>query len=318
MKIFITGISGFIGYHLARKLFSQGHHVLGIDSYNSYYDVALKRARSGKLDELGIENSYDDLSVLAFKPHWFNKLEDVDVVIHLAAYAGVRYSLDHPKLYMDNNIIATQNLISACEKHKVNTVFYASTSCIMANNPLPWNEDEKLGHQSNPYAISKAANESQFKCSKIPINVGLRFFTVYGPWGRPDMALFDFTKNIIAGNPIQLFNNGDMVRDFTYVDDIINGINILLQTSQKTPEKLEDIYCIGRGEKVMLMDFVDEIEKNLDRKAIRELVPMHPADTHITWSDTTKLQKLGYDPKVSIAEGVEKFVSWYKDYYKIN
>ena len=193
-------------------------------------DVALKRARSGKLDELGIENSYGDLTVLAFKSDWFNKLEDVDVVIHLAAYAGVRYSLDHPKLYMDNNIIATQNLISACEKHKVNTVFYASTSCIMANNPLPWNEDEKLGHQSNPYAISKAANESQFKCSKIPINVGLRFFTVYGPWGRPDMALFDFTKNIIAGNPIQLFNNGDMVRDFTYIDDIINGINILFTT----------------------------------------------------------------------------------------
>ena len=318
MKIFITGISGFIGYHLARKLFSQGHHVLGIDSYNSYYDVALKRARSGKLDELGIENSYGDLTVLAFKSGWFNKLEDVDVVIHLAAYAGVRHSLKQPKLYIDNNITGTQNLINACEKYKINTVLYASSSSVMANNSIPSNEDEKLGPGLNPYAYSKIANESQFKSSNIPINVGLRFFTVYGPWGRPDMALFDFTKNIIAGNPIQLFNNGDMVRDFTYVDDIINGINILLQTSQKTPEKLEDIYCIGRGEKVMLMDFVDEIEKNLDRKAIRELVPMHPADTHITWSDTTKLQKLGYDPKVSIGEGIEKFVSWYKDYYKVN
>jgi len=316
MKIFITGISGFIGYHLARKLFSQGHHVLGIDSYNSYYDVALKRARSGKLDELGIENIYGDL--VGHSDRWFNKLKDVDAVIHLAGYAGIRHSLEHPKLYIDNNITGTQNLIDACVEHKINTVLYASSSSVMANNSLPSNEDEKLGPGLNPYAYSKIVNESQFKCSKIPINVGLRFFTVYGPWGRPDMALFDFTKNIIAGNPIQLFNNGDMVRDFTYVDDIVNGINILLQTSQKTPDKLEDIYCIGRGEKVMLMDFVDEIEKNLNRKAIRELVPMHPADTHTTWSDTTKLQKLGYKPTVSIAEGVENFVSWYKDYYRVN
>jgi len=320
MKIFITGIAGFIGYHLARKLFSQGHDVSGLDSFNDYYDPSLKKTRASKLSDLGIEVFDCNLTSDAFKfyknAHRLTtpqpSLEGVETVIHLAAYAGVRHSMLDPHLYIQNNIIASQNLIDRCEKDGVNRILYASTSCVMAGNPLPWKEDVNLGHQLNPYGFTKATTESQFKTSKIKNTTGLRFFTVYGPWGRPDMALFDFTKNIIAGNSIKLFNNGDMTRDFTYVDDIVNGILLLLNAEGK------EIYNIGRGEKVKLLDFVKEIEKNLGRKAITELVPMHPADTQTTWSDTSKLQKLGYDPKTSIAEGVENFVNWYKDYYKVN
>ncbi len=312
MKIFITGIAGFIGYHLARKFFSQGHHVLGIDSYNNYYDVSLKRSRAAKLDDLGIEVSYGDLTTTTFKSDWYDKLEGIDAVVHLAAYAGVRYSLEFPKLYINNNIIGTQNLIEACENWNVNKVLYASTSSVMNGNPVPWDENTKLYNQKHPYGYSKVVNESQFQMSSIENTIGMRFFTVYGPWGRPDMALFDFTKNILAGNEISVFNNGDMVRDFTYIDDIVNGVTILLEQSGK------NIYNIGRGEKVQLMDFIHEIEKNLNQKAKIKMAPMHPADAKETWSNTDKLKALGYNPKVSIAEGVENFVNWYKDYYKVN
>jgi len=312
MKIFITGIAGFIGYHLARKLFSQGHHVLGIDSYNHYYDVSLKRSRTAKLEDLGIEVSYGDLTLTTFKSDWYNKLNNVDAVVHLAAYAGVRYSLEFPKLYINNNIIGTQNLIEACENWNVNKVLYASTSSVMNGNPVPWDENTKLYNQKHPYGYSKVVNESQFQMSNIKNSIGMRFFTVYGPWGRPDMALFDFTKNILAGNEISVFNNGDMVRDFTYIDDIVIGVTILLEQSGK------NIYNIGRGEKVQLMDFIHEIEKNLNQKAKIKMAPMHPADAKETWSNTDKLKALGYNPEVSIAEGVENFVNWYKDYYKVN
>tara|TARA_R110002074_G_C12537586_1_gene665448 strand:- start:713 stop:1678 length:966 start_codon:yes stop_codon:yes gene_type:complete len=319
-KIFITGIAGFIGYHLARKLFSQGHDVSGLDNFNDYYDSSLKRTRESKLTDLGIEVFDCDLTSESFKfyknAHRLTtsqpSLEGVETVIHLAAYAGVRHSMLYPHLYIQNNIIASQNLIDRCEKDGVNRILHASTSCVMAGNPLPWKEDEKLGHQLNPYGYTKATTESQFKTSSIPNTISLRFFTVYGPWGRPDMALFDFTKNIILGNPIKLFNNGDMIRDFTYIDDIVNGIILLLDIKGK------EIYNIGRGEKVNLLDFVHEIEKNLNRKAIKEMVAMHPADTQTTWSDTTKIKKLGYNPKVSIGEGIENFVNWYKSYYKVN
>ena len=224
--------------------------------------------------------------------------------------------------YVESNLIGTFHILEMARKYKLDHLLMASTSSVYGSNKdMPLHETQKCDTPMSFYAATKKSNEtmahSYSHLYDIPTTI-FRFFTVYGPWGRPDMALFDFTKNIIAGNPIQLFNNGDMVRDFTYIDDIINGINILLQTAQNTPDKLEDIYCIGRGEKVMLMDFVDEIENNLSRKAIRKLVPMHPADAQTTWSDTTKLQKLGYHPKVSIAEGVEKFVSWYKGYYKVN
>ena len=315
-KILITGGAGFIAYHLAQKLQAEGHRVCGFDNYNDYYDVNLKYARARSLATRGIEVITGDLvnlidvefAVTTFAP---------DVVIHLGAYAGVRHSLDHPKLYVDNNINGTHNLIEVCEKRGVNKIIYASTSCVMAGNELPWNESEKLGYQLNAYGYSKATNEAQFMASKIPVTIGLRFFTVYGPWGRPDMALFTFTKSIIDGTPIKLFNYGDMIRDFTYVDDIVQGVNIVINRAINTTQNLKEVYNIGNGEQVQLLDFVSEIEKNVGKEAIRELVEKHPADTQATWSDTTKLQALGYKPTTSVKVGVAKFVEWYKEYYAI-
>ena len=315
--VMITGCAGFIGYHLAQSLQDDGHKVSGFDNFNHYYDVSLKNARANNLRVRSIEVSYDDLKDLTGLTE-FMKRHKPDIVMHLAAYAGVRHSLEEPQTYIDNNVTGTQNLIEACNAAGVDQVVYASTSCTMAGNELPWKEDEKCGYQLNPYGFTKSTNECQFISSKILKTTGLRFFTVYGPWGRPDMALFDFTKNIVAGNEIELFNYGDMIRDFTYVDDIVNGIVIVLNQSLSQTEEFNEIYNIGYGEQVQLVDFVDHIETNLGRKAKRKLVPKHPADTQATWSDTTKLQKLGYKPTVSIAEGVERFVSWYKLYYGVN
>lgn len=316
MKIVITGCAGFIGFHLAQKL-RAGNKVSGLDNFNSYYDVELKRARDRILkhslgihvEPVDLRNKNQLIKRLAYcKP---------DIVIHLAAMAGVRHSMDDPEAYIENNIVGTHNLIEACDLLNIDKVVYASTSCVMAGNPLPWKEDEKLGVAKNPYGYSKATNEAQFISSQIDSTIGLRFFTVYGPWGRPDMALFDFTKSIIEEKPIKLFNNGDMVRDFTYVDDIVQGIKIVIDRINEN-SGINEIYNIGYGQKVQLMDFVNHIEQNLDRKAIKEFVPMHPADTHKTWSDTTKLRKLGYSPETPIGKGVYEFVKWYKDYYHVN
>lgn len=305
----VTGAAGFIGSHVCKWLMSEGYDVVGIDNYNDYYDPELKKDR---VKDLGIPVQSIDLNHLS---HFRGILLRCDAVIHLGAYAGVRYSMDHPRKYIETNILGTQTLIEMCEDVGIQKVLYASTSSVMAGNTLPWKEDEPMSRSLNPYAASKKFNEMQFGISQIEAAVGLRFFTVYGPWGRPDMALFSFTKNIVEGKPITLFNNGDMIRDFTYVDDIVQGISVAFKQLDK-PTK--EIYNIGRGEKVQLMDFVHEIEKNLGRKAIIEYAPMHPADVHETWSDTSKLQALGYKPKTSIAEGVEKFIQWYKDYYKVN
>ena len=316
-KICITGGAGFIAFHLTHKLKVLGHDVCAFDNFNDYYDPSLKRDRAQILQEdLGVP--VDEVDLLDRKHLTeYMKMESPDVVMHLAAYAGVRHSLDFPDDYIQNNIVGTHNLIEACDAAGVTKITYASTSCVMANNPLPWNEDEKIGVAKNPYGYSKATNEAQMISSLIDSTVGLRFFTVYGPWGRPDMALFDFTKNIIAGNPIQLFNYGDMIRDFTYVEDIVQGIVIVINRLLDN-ENINEIYNIGFGDQVQLVDFVDHIEKNLDRTAIRELVEMHPADTQATWSDCSKLKKLGYEPKTSIGRGVYEFVSWYKDYYNVN
>ena len=207
-KIAITGGAGFIGFHLAQKLHSEGHTVCGFDNFNNYYDPGLKLSRSEILrKDFGITIDKIDLTQSRGLSIWINDNKP-DVVMHLAAMAGVRHSMDDPSAYVENNIVGTHNLIEACTLHGVDKVVYASTSCVMAGNPLPWNEDEKLGYQKNPYGYSKATNEAQFIASKIPETIGLRFFTVYGPWGRPDMALFDFTNNIVQGNPIKLFNYG--------------------------------------------------------------------------------------------------------------
>lgn len=317
-KIAITGGAGFIAFHLAQSLHADGHEVIGLDNFNDYYDPALKRARARKLAEIGIGIAKCDLKDKS-DVHDFMKLHHPDLVIHLGAYAGVRHSLENPQVYIDNNITGTQNLIDACTANNVQHVVYASTSCTMAGNQLPWKEDEKTGYQLNPYGYSKSTNECQFMASTLKNAIGLRFFTVYGPWGRPDMALFTFTKNIVDGKPITLYNNGDMIRDFTYVDDIVQGIKIVTyRCLDQNNAGEKEIYNIGYGDKVPLMEFVDHIEKNLGRTAIKDYAPMHPADTQATWSDTTKLQKLGYKPTTDIATGVERFVTWYKSYYGVN
>ena len=315
MKICITGMAGFIGLHLANKLKSEGHFICGFDNYNNYYDPSLKKDRAKKLAENNITVDHLDLNDgTALKEYMETKMPDV--VIHLAAYAGVRDSLENPDDYINTNIVGTHNLIKACESNGVNKIVYASTSCVMAGNKLPWNEDDNTGYQLNPYGYSKATNECQFMTSKLD-SVGLRFFTVYGPWGRPDMALFDFTKNIIAENEIELYNYGDMIRDFTYVDDIVQGIEIVTNRIYEN-HGINEIYNIGYGEQVKLEDFVDCIESNLGRKAKRKYVPMHPADTQATWSDTTKLQSLGYKPTTAMVDGVANFINWYKSYYGVN
>ena len=310
MKIFITGMAGMIGYHSAIRLHKSGHSVVGIDNFNDYYDVQLKRVRATLLKaNYGIEVIEADITTANYN----ELLKDVDVVLHLAAYANPRHSLEYPQYYIDTNITGTQKLIEGCEKNDVENVVYASSSCVMHGQDLPWNEHDRPGHQNNPYGWSKRANECQFMHSNIKNTSGLRFFTVYGPYGRPDMALFLFTKGIIDQTPIIAFNNGNMVRDFTYVDDICQGVEISLNNVVNNDG--HEIYNIGRGEQVQLMDFIQHIEKNVGKKAIIDYRPAHPADVPATWSDTTKLKKLGYNPQTSIEEGVEKFVKWYMEYY---
>lgn len=309
MRYLITGAAGFIGSTLAKQLQTDGHDVIGVDNYNTYYDPKLKHDRvfHHKLNVIKMDvGKISKWQLMEWSP---------DVVIHLAARAGVRDSLDNPELYHKDNIDATQQLIRACEGAGIKKVVYASTSCVMANNTIiPWVESEPPSHMLNPYGYTKFVNECQFRISNIPTTVGLRFFTVYGPWGRPDMALFSFTRNIINRKAIELFNYGNMKRDFTYVDDIVNGIRIVADASIQGHE----IFNIGNGKQVQLMDFVRLIEKSVGIQAVAKMVLKHPADSLETWSDTTKLQQLGYKPSIDIEEGVNKFVHWYKHYYKVN
>lgn len=310
MRILVTGGAGFIGSHLMADLTNDGFEVIGIDNYNdALYDPALKYKRAEVMNNTVWHCDLKDFNRLdeqftEFKPN---------VVIHLGARAGVRDSYGKERLYIADNIDGTQNLIDVCKLHEVSRVIYASTSCIYAGSELPWREDRVTGMQLNSYGYTKRTNEMQFLSSELN-TTGLRFFTVYGPWGRPDMALFQFTKNIIEGKPIQAFNNGNMKRDFTYISDIVAGIKQVL-FSDCPPG---DIYNIGRGKQVDLMHFIKCIGKECGREPIIELAPKHPADTLETWSDTTKLEELGYKPIVNIEQGVESFVRWYKDYYGAN
>ena len=312
MRILITGAAGFIGSHLADNLLDDGFDVVGLDNYNDYYDPALKRDR---VAYFGHQVYKADLKEFDEVDRAFNKLMP-DVVIHLAARAGVRDSVGNEQLYHQDNIIATQNLIQVCKMYKVKKVLYASTSSVYGGTPIPptgWTEDEVTGHQLNPYAYTKYCNECQFKISGLN-NVGLRFFTVYGPGGRPDMALYQFADSIVAGESIEAYNYGEMKRDFTYVGDIIEGIKLALFADLPSGE----IFNIGRGKQVELMHFIDCISKELGRDVDVVLAPRHPADTLETWSDTAKLRELGYKPKVNIEVGVAAFIKWYKDYYGVN
>jgi UDP-glucuronate 4-epimerase len=313
--IFITGIAGMIGFHSARKFKELGWEVLGVDNFNNYYDVNLKFERERLLKEIGIEVTPADIQE---PDRYAHIVKEADVILHLAAYANPRHSFEEPQHYIDTNITGTQRLMEVAEEYGI-PVVYASSSCVMHGQPLPWNEHDRPAHQNNAYGWSKRANECQFMHSKIARTIGLRFFTVYGPYGRPDMALFKFTDAIVNGTPLTLYNYGDMKRDFTYVDDIVQGIVLVTDKIDRDyDQSYHELYNIGYGEQVQLMDFVHEIEKNLDRKGEYNLVAAHPADTPETWSDTTKLQGLGYKPTTPIEVGVEKFVNWYKGYYNVN
>lgn len=319
MKIFITGLAGMIGFHTAKHYSAAGWEVTGIDNFNDYYDIKLKRSREKILkDEWFIDiidgdiQNIKDTSVM-------EELEDTDVVLHLAAYANPRHSFEEPQHYIDTNITGTQRVMEVCEETQT-PIVYASSSCVMHGQPLPWNETDKPDHQNNAYGWSKRANECQFMHSKINKTAGLRFFTVYGPYGRPDMALFLFADAISKGGEMNLYNYGDMKRDFTFVEDIVQGISCVVKNICDMDRETvsHEIYNIGYGEQVQLLDFVDEIEKQFGRTAKRNLVAAHPADTPATWADTTKIKKLGYNPQTPIAVGVEKFVTWYKEYYGVN
>jgi len=333
MKIFITGSSGFIGFHLSKKLLDSGHSVHGFDSMNNYYDVKLKKARYEILKKYKkfsfTKNNLENQKVLSntilkFKPK---------IIIHLAAQAGVRYSIEKPRVYLDSNITGTYNIIELAKKVNVKHLLIASSSSVYgANKKLPFKEIDKTETQLSIYAATKKSTESiahsYSNIWKVPITM-LRFFTVYGPWGRPDMALFKFTKGIIDNKKIDIYNKGKMYRDFTYIDDIVNGIKALINKAPnlKQLNKIKNdslssvapfrVLNIGNTRKVFLLDFIDALEKELGKKAIRNYMPMQKGDVKMTLSDTTLLKKLtGYNPKTNFKLGIKNFLKWYLSYYK--
>ena len=333
MKILITGSSGFIGFHLAKLLLENKHKVHGYDSMNNYYDVKLKRAR------LNILKKYNNFSFTKGNlenekrlKQTFKKFKPI-IVIHLAAQAGVRYSIDKPRVYLNSNIIGTFNIIETSHRFNVKHLIMASSSSVYgANKNVPFKEIDKTETQLSIYAATKKSNESMAHSYsniwKIPITM-LRFFTVYGPWGRPDMALFKFTKGILNNKKIDIYNNGKMYRDFTYIDDIVNGIKLLLNKipSNKQLKKYKQdslssvapfrVLNIGNTKKVFLLDFIKQIEIELGKKAIRNYMSLQKGDVKQTLSNTNLLKKItGYNPKTNYKLGIKKFLKWYKDYYK--
>jgi len=332
MKILITGSSGFIGFHLSKLLLENGNTIHGIDSMNNYYDVSLKKAR------LKILLKYKKFSFSKIDLENNQKIENIfkkfkpKVVIHLAAQAGVRYSIDKPRVYLNSNIDGTFNVIESSHKVKVNHLIMASSSSVYgANKKIPFKEIEKTETQLSIYASTKKANESMAHSYSniwnIPITM-LRFFTVYGPWGRPDMALFKFTKGILENKKIDIYNNGKMYRDFTYIDDIVNGINLLIKKppaiKQKNKYKNDSlssvapfrILNIGNTKKVYLLNFIKEIEKELGKKAIRNYMPLQKGDVKQTLSDTSLLKRITkYNPKTNYKTGIKNFLKWYQEYY---
>jgi len=296
-KIFITGIAGFIGFHLAEKLAMEGYEVAGVDNFNNYYDPQLKYERANILrDKFSIKVIDYDIEIIP----WRHNLENFDAVIHLAAHAGVRHSLEYPQMYIDTNITATQKLIHACEEYEI-PVIYASSSTADSDH-------------LNPYAWSKYVNEKQFASSKL-LSSGLRFYTVYGEWGRPDMALHTFADLMSRGKAIDIYNHGDMQRDFTYVGDLVDGIEIILEYMLNQPqENQHEIYDLGTGKSNELMDYIECLENELGRVSLKNYLPMHPADVKSTQANIGKARSLGYTPKVSIQEGIKHFADWFSMY----
>jgi len=321
-KILITGAAGFIGFHLSRNLLEQGAQVVGFDNINSYYDVNLKYARLDILKEYaGFTFVKGDLADRSAVDDVFTRYHP-DIVVNLAAQAGVRYSIDNPQVYIDSNIIGFFNILEACRHHPVEHLLYASSSSVYGNQEkTPFSTSDDVSRPISLYAATKKSNElmayTYSHLYRIP-TTGLRFFTVYGPYGRPDMAYFSFTKKIIDGEPIKIFNNGDMYRDFTYVDDIVQGISNMLEHPPAADEKGDrcKLYNIGNNHPEKLMYFIEVLEKCIGKEAKKEYLPMQAGDVYQTYADVDDLVRdFGFKPKTSIEVGLEKFVDWYKEYY---
>lgn len=330
----ITGTAGFIGFHLAKLLLEQGHRVHGYDGLTDYYDIKLKKHRHAILQQ---NPSFTYTEALLEDQITLDAIADEvqpEVIVHLAAQAGVRYSLEHPRAYLDSNIIGTFNILEVARRLNVSHLLMASTSSVYgANTQMPFTETEKTDTQLTFYAATKKATENighaYSHLWNIPITM-FRFFTVYGPWGRPDMALFKFVEAILNGSPIDIYNNGNMFRDFTYVDDIVRAISLLVDAEPVRPSTPTDvtprdslspvapfrIVNIGNSEKVQLLDFIDAIEEALGKKAIRNFMPMQTGDVPATWADTSLLQQLtDYRPSTDYRTGIMHFVSWFRQYY---
>ncbi len=335
-RILVTGTAGFIGFHLAKRLLDDGYDVVGIDNVNAYYDVGLKEARLDELApyqtfsflkmELSDKQSLDDL----FGQHHF------DVVVNLAAQAGVRYSLENPQAYVDSNLVGFVNILEACRHHAVKHLVFASSSSVYgANTKMPFSVHHNVDHPVSLYAATKKANELMAHTYSHLYGLcctGLRFFTVYGPWGRPDMALFLFTRAILEDKPIQVFNHGKMQRDFTYIDDIIEGVvRVMGRLPAANPNWKGDrpdpgtsyvaykIYNIGNNNPVELNTFIETIENALGRRAKKEFLDLQPGDVVATYADVDDLMRdVGFKPQTPIKEGIERFVSWYREFYGLN
>ena len=331
MKILVTGTAGFIGFHTFLTLRAAGHDVLGVDNLNSYNDVRLKLARlkeSGfNIDEILLDRIIESPQGGRFAKidiadrDEFQKLfanEKFDAVCHLAAQPGVRHSLESPYAYIDSNIVAFLNVLECCRRYNVPHLVYASSSSVYGNSKqVPFSVSDPVNEPVSLYAATKKSNELMACCYEHLYHfstTGLRLFTVYGPWGRVDMAMFKFTKAILEGKPIDVYNHGDLSRDFTYVDDIVEGIRRIIS---KMPEQSEyRLYNIGHGSPVKLLDFICAIEKATGRKAILNMREMQKGDVVTTWADTSALEKdFGYRPKIGIEEGVGRFVKWYREFY---
>lgn len=332
MNYLVTGAAGFIGFHVALRLCGEGHRVVGLDNLNDYYEVSLKEARLAQLLPLpGFHFERIDLADRQAIAALFAR-ERFDRVIHLGAQAGVRYSLDNPFAYADSNLTGTLTILEGCRHHGIGHLVYASSSSVYGlNQQQPFNTADGVDHPVSLYAASKKANElmahSYSHLYGLP-TTGLRFFTVYGPWGRPDMALFKFVRAILNDEPIDIYNQGALSRDFTYIDDIVEGIMRIADRPPQgdpawhgQPESSPapyQLFNIGNGSPVRLVDFVAAIETALDKPAIRRLCPMQPGDVLSTWADTEALfAAIDYRPKVDLTQGIGRFVEWYKGYYGV-
>ena len=334
MKILVTGAAGFIGYHTAIALLAAGHDVTGLDNFNSYYDPGLKRARAARLAQPHFRMCEMDLADREATRALF-EIGRFDRVVHLAAQAGVRYSIDHPHAYADANLTGFLNILEGCRQSKVaHCVFASSSSVYGANTTMPFRVEDNVDHPLSLYAASKKANElmahSYAHLYRLPLT-GLRFFTVYGPWGRPDMAVYGFTKKILAGEPIDIFNNGHHARDFTYIDDIVTGVVRTLNhvaapdfswsgaapnpASSSAPYRL---YNIGNANPTPLMTLIATLEKIIGRTAIKRYLPMQPGDVLATAADISALNAaFGFTPATPIEDGLARFVAWYRDYHRL-